>query len=63
MSDIPGTTRDTVEEAITLEGVLFRFIDTGGLRETATPWNRWASRAATARPARLAWCCWAMPAP
>ena len=34
VSDIPGTTRDTVEEAITLEGVLFRFIDTAGLRET-----------------------------
>ena len=34
MSDIPGTTRDTVEEAITIDGTLFRFIDTAGLRET-----------------------------
>lgn len=34
VSDIPGTTRDTVEEAITLNGVLFRFIDTAGIRHT-----------------------------
>lgn len=34
VSDIPGTTRDTVEETITIGGVLFRFIDTAGLRET-----------------------------
>ena len=32
VSDIPGTTRDTVEEAITIGGVLFRFIDTAGIR-------------------------------
>lgn len=35
VSDIPGTTRDTVEETLTIEGVLFRFIDTAGLRSTA----------------------------
>lgn len=35
VSDIPGTTRDTVEETITLNGILFRFIDTAGLRETS----------------------------
>ena len=34
VSDIPGTTRDTVEDAIVLEGIRFRFIDTAGLRET-----------------------------
>lgn len=34
VSDIPGTTRDTVEEAITIDGVLFRFIDTAGIRNT-----------------------------
>ena len=34
VSDIPGTTRDTVEEVITIDGVQFRFIDTAGLRET-----------------------------
>lgn len=35
VSDIHGTTRDTVEETMNLGGVLFRFIDTAGLRETA----------------------------
>ena len=34
VSDIPGTTRDTVEETCNLDGVLFRFIDTAGLRES-----------------------------
>ena len=33
-SDIPGTTRDTVEESIVIEGVKYRFIDTAGIRET-----------------------------
>ena len=33
VSDIPGTTRDTVEEVIHLGGLLFRFIDTAGLRD------------------------------
>ena len=34
VSDIHGTTRDTIEDTITLGGVLFRFIDTAGIRET-----------------------------
>lgn len=33
-SDIPGTTRDTVEESIVIEGVRYKFIDTAGIRET-----------------------------
>ncbi|MFZ2286100.1 MAG: tRNA uridine-5-carboxymethylaminomethyl(34) synthesis GTPase MnmE [Bacteroidales bacterium] len=33
VSDIPGTTRDTVEEMLHVGGLLFRFIDTAGLRE------------------------------
>ena len=32
VSDIPGTTRDTVEETSVIDGVLFRFIDTAGIR-------------------------------
>ncbi len=32
VSDIPGTTRDTVEEHLNINGVLFKFIDTAGLR-------------------------------
>ena len=34
VSDIHGTTRDTIEEEIALEGIRFRFIDTAGLRES-----------------------------
>lgn len=34
VTDIPGTTRDTVEEAVLCGGVLLRLIDTAGLRET-----------------------------
>ncbi|MFM1932510.1 MAG: hypothetical protein RL226_1813 [Bacteroidota bacterium] len=34
VSDIPGTTRDTIEDEIVIEGVRFRFIDTAGIRET-----------------------------
>ena len=35
VSDTPGTTRDTVEETLTLDGLLFRFIDTAGLRNAS----------------------------
>ena len=35
VSDIPGTTRDTIEETRVLGGTLFRFIDTAGLRDDA----------------------------
>ncbi len=34
VSDIQGTTRDTVEDTLVLDGILFRLIDTAGLRET-----------------------------
>ncbi|MBR3559734.1 MAG: tRNA uridine-5-carboxymethylaminomethyl(34) synthesis GTPase MnmE [Bacteroidales bacterium] len=34
VSDIPGTTRDTIEDSFTLNGTLFRFIDTAGIRES-----------------------------
>ncbi len=34
VSEIPGTTRDAIEDTISLEGVNFRFIDTAGLRLT-----------------------------
>ena len=32
VSEIPGTTRDTVEEYLTIEGVLYKLIDTAGIR-------------------------------
>ncbi|MBQ0046582.1 MAG: tRNA uridine-5-carboxymethylaminomethyl(34) synthesis GTPase MnmE [Prevotellaceae bacterium] len=34
VSDIQGTTRDIIEDTITLNGFLFRFIDTAGIRHT-----------------------------
>lgn len=35
VSDIPGTTRDTIEDTMEIDGVLYRFIDTAGIRDTA----------------------------
>ena len=34
VSDIHGTTRDTIEDIVVIQGITFRFIDTAGLRET-----------------------------
>jgi tRNA modification GTPase len=34
VSDIAGTTRDTIEEVINIDGILFRLIDTAGIRES-----------------------------
>lgn len=34
VSEIPGTTRDVIEDEMNIDGVQFRFIDTAGLRET-----------------------------
>ena len=33
VSEIPGTTRDTIEEVINIDGILFRLIDTAGIRD------------------------------
>jgi tRNA modification GTPase len=37
VSDIHGTTRDVIEDVVNLNGVLFRFFDTAGLRHTTEP--------------------------
>ena len=34
VSEIPGTTRDAIEDEISINGVVFRFIDTAGIRDT-----------------------------
>ena len=34
VTDIPGTTRDTIEDTAEFNGILYRFIDTAGIRET-----------------------------
>jgi tRNA modification GTPase len=36
VSEIPGTTRDTIEEVINIDGILFRLIDTAGIRQHTT---------------------------
>ena len=36
VSEIPGTTRDTIEEILNIDGILFRLIDTAGIREHTT---------------------------
>ena len=35
VSDIAGTTRDTIEETLNIGGILFRFVDTAGIRQTS----------------------------
>ncbi len=35
VSDIEGTTRDTIEETFTIDGLTYRFIDTAGIRQTS----------------------------
>ncbi|MCE5299444.1 MAG: tRNA uridine-5-carboxymethylaminomethyl(34) synthesis GTPase MnmE [Spirochaetia bacterium] len=37
VTHIPGTTRDTIEEHISVDGVRFKFIDTAGIRESSDP--------------------------
>lgn len=35
VSDIPGTTRDIIEDVVNINGISFRFIDTAGIRSTS----------------------------
>ena len=35
VSDVAGTTRDTIEETMNIGGILFRFVDTAGIRDTS----------------------------
>lgn len=37
VSDIHGTTRDTIEDTAEINGILFRFVDTAGIRQTSDP--------------------------
>jgi tRNA modification GTPase len=37
VSEIPGTTRDVIEDTLIIEGIEYRFIDTAGLHETSDP--------------------------
>ena len=60
VTDIPGTTRDTVEERVRLGGVLLRLVDTAGLRDSADPIERMGverSRAAMEQAAVILFLC------
>ena len=60
VTDIPGTTRDTVEERVRLGGVLLRLVDTAGLRDSADPIERMGverSRAAMEQAALILYLC------
>lgn len=37
VTNIPGTTRDTIEEGINIDGIYFRLVDTAGIRESVDP--------------------------
>ncbi|RMG31756.1 MAG: tRNA uridine-5-carboxymethylaminomethyl(34) synthesis GTPase MnmE [Gammaproteobacteria bacterium] len=52
VTDIPGTTRDLVREAIQLDGVPIQLVDTAGLRESEDPVEREGVRRARAELAR-----------
>ncbi len=59
VSAIPGTTRDTIEDTAEIDGILYRFIDTAGLRtDTADPIERMGidrARAAMATARIILW--------
>lgn len=58
VTEIPGTTRDMIEATAEISGVLFRFIDTAGIRETADEIERIGierARQAMARARILLW--------
>lgn len=49
VSDVPGTTRDIIEDTREIDGILFRFVDTAGLRETQDSVERIGIERATYR--------------
>ena len=59
VSEIAGTTRDVIEECANIGGVLFRFLDTAGIRPTDDGSNKWASsarcRASNGRGSSFIW--------
>lgn len=62
VSDIPGTTRDIIEDTIEINGVLFRFVDTAGLRVTEDRVERIGIERAEERLTRAAITLWIVDA-
>lgn len=58
VSDIPGTTRDVIEDTCEIRGTLFRFFDTAGLRETDDTVERIGIERAKERIGRAAVTLW-----
>ena len=58
VSDIPGTTRDTVEDTIDINGITFRFIDTAGIHHTSDPIEQLGIERALQRAANAAIIIW-----
>lgn len=62
VSDVPGTTRDIIEDTREIDGTLFRFVDTAGLRETDDSVERIGIERATDRLRRSAIILWLVDA-
>jgi tRNA modification GTPase len=63
VTEVPGTTRDLLEESLVLDGVPVRLVDTAGLSEVPIR-SRWRGSAAHAPPRRRrTWCSWSWTAP
>ena len=62
VSDIPGTTRDVIEATREINGVLYRFIDTAGLRHTDDPVERLGIDRTRDRAARASAVVWLLDA-
>ena len=58
VSDIPGTTRDTVEDTIDINGITFRFIDTAGIHHTTDPIEQMGIERALQRAANASIIIW-----
>ncbi len=62
VSDIPGTTRDIIEDTREISGILFRFVDTAGLRQTDDKVERIGIDRAEERLSRAAIVLWMVDA-
>lgn len=62
VSDIPGTTRDIIEDTREIDGILFRFVDTAGLRRTDDTVERIGIERAEERLSRAAVILWLVDA-